>query len=49
MYEDVVVQSIEHINQKDIILTFGKSDLLTAFLKYAHNGGDIENEEETES
>ena len=23
--------------------------MLTAFLKYAHNGGDIENEDETES
>ena len=23
VYEDVTVQSIEHINQKDIILTYG--------------------------
>jgi len=39
VYDEVTRQASEHINHKDIILTFGKSDLLTSFLKAAKEEG----------
>jgi translation initiation factor eIF-2B subunit beta len=38
VYEEITRQAPEHINQKDVILTFSESDLLISFLKAAHQG-----------
>lgn len=38
VYEEITRQAPEHINQKDVILTFSESDLLVSFLKSAHQG-----------
>lgn len=39
VYEEITAQAADHFNPKDIILTFGKSDLLCAFLRCAYYGG----------
>ena len=41
MYDEIIRQSLEHINPNDVILTFSQSDLLFSFLKEAHNGADM--------
>lgn len=38
VYDEITRQAPEHINQKDIIMTFSQSDLLISFLDAAHNG-----------
>lgn len=38
IYDEITRQAPEHINQKDVILTFSESDLLVSFLKAAHTG-----------
>jgi translation initiation factor 2B subunit (eIF-2B alpha/beta/delta family) len=39
VYDEVTRQASEHINEKDIILTYGQSDLLTEFLIHASGEG----------
>ena len=38
IYDEIIRQADEHINQKDVILTYSQSDLLFSFLKAAHQG-----------
>ena len=38
IYDEITMQAAEHVNQKDVILTFSDSDLLVSFLKSAHQG-----------
>lgn len=48
IYEEITRQASEHINEKDIIMTYGQSDLLCSFLKSAFTGGDFSDEEESQ-
>lgn len=40
VYDEITDQAGDHFNPKDIILTYGKSDLLNSFLIYAYYGGE---------
>ena len=42
VYDEVTRQASEHINHKDIIMTFGESDLLFSFLEAAYLGGSTD-------
>jgi len=37
-YEEINTQAREHVNHKDIIMTYGKADLLNLFLQAAFIG-----------
>ena len=38
IYHEITGQANEHINQKDVILTYSSSDLLQSFLEAAYHG-----------
>jgi|LauGreDrversion4_2_1035121.scaffolds.fasta_scaffold1758222_2 translation initiation factor 2B subunit (eIF-2B alpha/beta/delta family) len=44
IYDEVIRQAHEHINSKDIVLTFSQSDLLDSFLTAAYNGVEEDGE-----
>jgi translation initiation factor 2B subunit (eIF-2B alpha/beta/delta family) len=46
IHDEITQQALDHFNPKDIILTYGQSDILTSFLKYAYLGGEPEKEGE---
>jgi translation initiation factor 2B subunit (eIF-2B alpha/beta/delta family) len=45
IYDEVIRQAHEHINSKDIVLTFSQSDLLDSFLTAAYNGVEEDGEQ----
>jgi translation initiation factor 2B subunit (eIF-2B alpha/beta/delta family) len=48
IYDEITRQASEHINEKDIIMTYGQSDLLCSFLKSAFTGGDMSDDDESQ-
>ena len=40
VYDEITAQAGDHFNPKDIILTYGKSDILCSFLTHAYYGGE---------
>ena len=44
IYDEVIRPAHEHINSKDIVLTFSQSDLLDSFLTAAYNGVEEDGE-----
>lgn len=40
IHDEIASQALDHFNPKDIILTYGQSDIQTSFLKYAYYGGE---------
>lgn len=49
IYEEIARQGEEHINQKDVILTYSQSDLLVSFLEAAYHGVDDDDTRVTSS
>lgn len=38
IFDEITRQASEHINKKDVILTYSQSDLLVSFLEAAYHG-----------